>query len=41
MLVTTGGYCRVRNHDFINYDGPGHVSENPNIQNGITIQPIK
>ena len=40
-IVTAAVYCRVHSYDFINYDDPGYVSENPNIQNGITLQAIK
>jgi len=40
-LATAAVYCQVRSYDFINYDDPGYVCENPNIQNGITLQAVK
>jgi len=40
-LATAAVYCQVRSYDFINYDDPGYVSENPNIQSGITLQAVK
>ncbi len=40
-LATAAVYCQVGGYDFINYDDSGYVSENTNIQNGITLQAVK
>jgi protein O-mannosyl-transferase len=40
-LVTAAVYSQVRSYDFINYDDPGYIYENTNIQNGITLQAVK
>jgi len=34
-------FWQIRNFDFINYDDPAMVYENPNIQTGITLKTIK
>ena len=41
MLVTAAVFCQVCTYDFINYDDPIYVYENPNIQAGITPGAIK
>jgi len=41
MLVTAAVFCQVCTYDFVNYDDPTYVSENPNVQAGITPKTIK
>src|SRR4030042_6312706 len=40
-LATAAVFYQVCNYDFVNYDDPVYVSENPNIQDGITPKAIK
>ena len=40
-LGTIGVFYRVWTYDFINYDDPKYIYENPNIQAGITLKTIK
>jgi len=40
-LATAAVFYQVYTHDFINYDDPAYVYENPNIQAGITPKTIK
>ncbi len=40
-LATTVVFCQVCTYDFVNYDDPLYVYENPNIQAGITLKTIK
>jgi hypothetical protein len=40
-LVTAAVFWQVCTHDFINYDDPDYISENPHIQAGITLKTIK
>ena len=35
-LVTLAAYWPVSGHDFINYDDPGYVSQNPLVEQGLT-----
>jgi Flp pilus assembly protein TadD len=41
LLVTVLVYLPVGFHDFINFDDPGYVSENPIVQNGLTWAGLK
>jgi tetratricopeptide (TPR) repeat protein len=41
MLITTAVFCQVCTYDFVNYDDPNYIYENPNVQNGITSKAIK
>jgi len=36
LLMTLAIYAQLRNHDFINYDDPVYVTENPQVRNGLT-----
>ena len=40
-LATAAVFCQVCTYDFVNYDDPTYVSENPNVQAGITPKTIK
>ena len=40
-LATTAVFCQVCTYDFVNYDDPIYVYENPNIQAGITLKAVK
>jgi protein O-mannosyl-transferase len=40
-LTTIAVFYRVCTYDFVNYDDPGYVYKNPDIQNGITPEAIK
>jgi tetratricopeptide (TPR) repeat protein len=40
-LTTLAVYWQVRNHDFVNYDDNVYVSDNANIQAGITLEGIR
>jgi hypothetical protein len=40
-LATTAVFWQVCTYDFVNYDDPEYVYENPNIQAGITLKAIK
>jgi Flp pilus assembly protein TadD len=40
-LATIAVFWQVCTYDFINYDDPAYVSQNPNIQAGITLKTIK
>ncbi|MBN2455826.1 MAG: glycosyltransferase family 39 protein, partial [Sedimentisphaerales bacterium] len=40
-LATLSVYWRVGNYDFVNYDDPRYVSENPHVKAGLTWQNIK
>ena len=40
-FVTAAVFNQVRTHDFVNYDDPVYVTENPNIQAGITLEAVK
>ncbi len=40
-FTITAVFYQVRTYDFVNYDDPGYVYENPNIQDGITSKAIK
>lgn len=40
-LLTLATFWNVRQNDFINYDDPDYVSENPIVQNGLTLDGIK
>src|SRR4030043_466095 len=40
-LATAAVFYQVCNYDFVNYDAPVYVSENPNMQDGITPKAIK
>ncbi|MFA5252341.1 MAG: tetratricopeptide repeat protein [Phycisphaerae bacterium] len=41
MLITTAVFYQVCTYDFVNYDDPVYIYDNPNIQNGITPKTIK
>jgi tetratricopeptide (TPR) repeat protein len=41
MLITTAVFYQVCTYDFVNYDDPVYIYENPNIQAGITPKAIK
>lgn len=41
VLATLIVYCRVCNHDFIDFDDDMYITENKNVQNGLTWQNIK
>lgn len=41
ILVTLAVFWPVRNHDFINYDDPLYISENPHIREGLTWEGIQ
>jgi Flp pilus assembly protein TadD len=41
MLITAAVFYQVCTYDFVNYDDPAYVYENPNIQAGITPKAIK
>jgi hypothetical protein len=41
MLITAAVFYQVYTYDFVDYDDPGYVYENPNIQAGITPEAIK
>jgi Flp pilus assembly protein TadD len=36
ILATISVFGQLPNHDFVNYDDPVYVSENPNVQTGLT-----
>ena len=40
-LATTAVFWQVCTYGFVDYDDPGYVYENPNIQSGITLKTIK
>lgn len=40
VLMTFAVYWQVRNHEFIGYDDDGYVTENPRVQNGLTLKNI-
>ncbi len=33
-------YCQVRNHEFLNYDDPGYVTENLRVKSGLSLKNI-
>ncbi len=39
-LTTLAVFWQVHNYDFVNYDDPGYVSENPQVQAGLTCDSI-
>ena len=40
-LATVAVYCQVGSYEFVNYDDPPYVSENSNIQDGITLKAVE
>jgi len=40
VVATVAVYWQVANHDFINFDDPAYVSENPQVQKGLTVDSI-
>jgi Tfp pilus assembly protein PilF len=41
MVVTIAVYCQVYSFEFIDYDDPDYVYENPNIQAGLTLKAVE
>jgi len=39
-MVTVAVYLPVRHHEFVNYDDPVYVNENPNIRAGLNWQSV-
>ena len=37
MLVTMATFCKVVQNDFINFDDPAYVTENPEVNHGLTL----
>jgi len=40
VLITLTCYWQIKNHDFINYDDDVYVTENHNVQNGLTFESL-
>src|SRR4030043_150948 len=40
-VVTVAVYCQVYNFEFLDYDDPTYVHENPHIQSGFTFEAVK
>ena len=40
VIATLAVYWQVGHHDFINFDDPDYVTENPNVQSGLTAKSI-
>ncbi len=40
-LASVAVYCQVGSYEFVNYDDPPYVSENSNIQHGITLKAVE
>jgi protein O-mannosyl-transferase len=41
VIVTAAVYCQVRSYEFVNYDDPGYVYKNPDVQKGLTYNAVK
>jgi tetratricopeptide (TPR) repeat protein len=40
VLVTFGIYCQASDHDYINFDDPSYIINNPHVTSGLTIDNI-
>jgi len=40
VLVTVAAFWQVKDHDFLNYDDPPYITENPFVQSGLNLRSI-